>query len=124
VHSGTSKRKALECLQREIKILSECDHPNIAKILDSSFEGEIITEPIDGCSNATSLNANNSPISCCEKSESKSNEEMVQLTSLAKYKRKQNVCYYVMKLAEFGELFQFIEHTDRFSEKLSKSLFS
>lgn len=28
-----------------------------------------------------------------------------------------------MKLAEFGELFRFIEHTDRFSEKLSRTLF-
>ncbi len=42
VHSGVSKWKALECLHREIKILSECDHPNIAKILESSFEGVII----------------------------------------------------------------------------------
>ena len=44
VHSGTSKRKALECLHREIKILSECDHPNIAKIFESSFEGTLVTE--------------------------------------------------------------------------------
>lgn len=44
VHSGTSKRKALECLHREIKILSECDHHNIVKILDSSFEGCLTKE--------------------------------------------------------------------------------
>jgi serine/threonine protein kinase len=28
-----------------------------------------------------------------------------------------------MKLAEFGELFRFIEHTDKFSEKLARTLF-
>lgn len=38
-------------------------------------------------------------------------------------KKKTRLCYYVMKLAEFGELFRFIEHSDRFSEKLSRTLF-
>lgn len=47
VHSGVSRRKALECLHREIKILSECDHPNIAKIKESSFEGVLIKEPLN-----------------------------------------------------------------------------
>lgn len=28
-----------------------------------------------------------------------------------------------MKLAEYGELFRFIEHTDRFSERLARTLF-
>lgn len=28
-----------------------------------------------------------------------------------------------MKLAEFGELYKFIEHTDRFSEKFAKGFF-
>jgi serine/threonine protein kinase len=28
-----------------------------------------------------------------------------------------------MKLAEFGELFKFIEHTDRFSERFAKGIF-
>lgn len=41
-----------------------------------------------------------------------------------KIKRKQNVCYYVMQLAEYGELFRFIEHTDRFSERLARALFT
>lgn len=31
-------------------------------------------------------------------------------------KRKTSLCYYVMKLAEYGELYSFIEHTDRFDE--------
>lgn len=29
-----------------------------------------------------------------------------------------------MKLAEYGELFRFIEHTDRFQERLARALFS
>ncbi len=33
-------------------------------------------------------------------------------------KRKANLCYYVMKLAEYGELYSFIEHTDRFEESM------
>jgi serine/threonine protein kinase len=32
-------------------------------------------------------------------------------------KRKTSLCYYVMKLAEYGELYSFIEHTDRFEER-------
>lgn len=35
-------------------------------------------------------------------------------------KRKAEVCYYVMKLAEYGELYSFIEHTDRFSEDMTR----
>ena len=33
-------------------------------------------------------------------------------------KRKTSLCYYVMKLAEYGELYSFIEHTDRFDEPM------
>lgn len=50
VHSGTSKRKALECLHREIKILADCDHPNIVKIIESSFEGTLISETLQSSS--------------------------------------------------------------------------
>ena len=35
-------------------------------------------------------------------------------------KRKTEVCYYVMKLAEYGELYSFIEHTDRFNEDMTR----
>ncbi len=35
-------------------------------------------------------------------------------------KRKTQLCYYVMKLAEYGELYSFIEHTDRFDDKMTK----
>lgn len=52
VYAGSSRRKALDCLHREIKILAECEHPNIAKIIEASFEGVLVKEPI---------NADNSP---------------------------------------------------------------
>lgn len=52
VHSSGSKRKALDCLHREIKILSECEHPNIAKIIEASFEGVLVKE---------SMSSDNSP---------------------------------------------------------------
>jgi serine/threonine protein kinase len=38
------KHKALECLIKEIKILAECDHPNIAKIIEASLDGVLIKE--------------------------------------------------------------------------------
>jgi hypothetical protein len=44
VTPGISKHKALECLIKEIKILSECDNPNIAKIIEASLEGVQIKE--------------------------------------------------------------------------------
>ena len=39
-----SKHKALECLIKEIKILSDCDHPNIARILEASIDGFLVKE--------------------------------------------------------------------------------
>jgi len=34
-----------------------------------------------------------------------------------------NVCYCVLKFAKFGELYSFIEYSERFSEKFSRSLY-
>eukprot|EP00347_Sterkiella_histriomuscorum_P001022 403373639 len=120
VHSGTSKRKALECLHREIKILSECDHPNIAKIIASSFDGVLITEPYSNDQDQKNSCLSNAKENCSGKSIG--DDDILDVNS-SKIKRKKNVCYYVMKFAEYGELFKFIEHTDRFTEKLSKSFF-
>jgi hypothetical protein len=39
-------------------------------------------------------------------------------------KRKTNVCYCVLKLARHGELFKVLEHTDKFSDSLARSLFT
>ena len=44
VKNMVNKRECLECLFREINILTECRHPNIIKILDASFDGMIIKE--------------------------------------------------------------------------------
>lgn len=44
VKNMVNKRECLECLFREINILTECRHPNIVKILDASFDGMIIKE--------------------------------------------------------------------------------
>jgi len=39
-------------------------------------------------------------------------------------KRQTKVCYYVMKLAEYGELYRIIEINERFSEDLIRHLFT
>ena len=36
-----SRVKSLEHLYNEIQILAECDHPNIAKIIEAQFNGVI-----------------------------------------------------------------------------------
>ena len=38
-----SKRLSLECLYKEISILSECEHKNIVKIKAANFDGVIST---------------------------------------------------------------------------------
>ncbi len=43
-NSGISKHKALECLIKEIKILAECDHPNISKIIEANLDGLLVKE--------------------------------------------------------------------------------
>lgn len=39
-----SKFKALDCLIKEIKILSDCDHANVAKIIEASLNGVLVKE--------------------------------------------------------------------------------
>lgn len=119
---GISKHKALECLIKEIKILADCDHPNISKIIEASLDGVIVKEYPSPLSlvaakeeNAKSEAYPQSPLL----SESDEDEEPV----VEKVRRISSVCYYVMKLAEYGELFHFIEHTDRFSERLARTLY-
>lgn len=38
-------------------------------------------------------------------------------------KRKTTLCYYVMKLAEFGELYSFIEYTEKLDDKMTRYIF-
>lgn len=35
-------------------------------------------------------------------------------------KEKNQICYYVMKLAEYGDLYSFIEHSDRFEQNSAR----
>lgn len=44
VGSGISKQKALDCLIKEIKILSECESPFVAKILEASLDGLLVKQ--------------------------------------------------------------------------------
>ena len=39
-------------------------------------------------------------------------------------RRKTKVCYSVLKLVKCGELFQFLESSERFSQSLARTLFS
>ena len=48
------------------------------------------------------------------------NKKQVYIT----VKTKPKLCYYVMKLAEYGELYSFIEHSDRFDEQTSRYIFN
>jgi serine/threonine protein kinase len=105
VKSTINRNHALECLYKEIKVLTQCDHPHIAKIIEASFDGILRKEHVN----------NESP----KPQESESHKEQEEQP----VNTKTRLCYYVMKLAEFGELFRFIEHTDRFSERLSRTLF-
>jgi serine/threonine protein kinase len=43
-NKAISKHKALECLIKEIKILSDCDHPNVARIIEASLDGFLVKE--------------------------------------------------------------------------------
>jgi hypothetical protein len=43
-NDSISKHKALECLIKEIKILSECEHPNIARIIEANLDGQLVKE--------------------------------------------------------------------------------
>ncbi len=41
-----NKKECLECLFTEINILTECRHPNVVKILDASFDGNLVKEQL------------------------------------------------------------------------------
>lgn len=38
-------------------------------------------------------------------------------------KRKTNICYCVLKLAKYGELFKILENTEKFTDSLSRTMF-
>jgi serine/threonine protein kinase len=94
----------LKCFYNEIKILSDCKHPNVVTIQEASFNGHLvkIQDPSPSFG------------------EGKNEQSPIEPRVIHK---KVGICYCVMKLAEYGELFRFIEHSDRFSPQLSASLF-
>ena len=44
--SGSRRGEILESFFQEVSILSNCDHPNIVKILQASFDGTLIKEAV------------------------------------------------------------------------------
>ena len=50
-----SKYQALELFINEIKILSQCSHPNIAKLVEASLDGTIVTRGGQQMSHSLSL---------------------------------------------------------------------
>lgn len=107
VSPGISKHKALECLIKEVKILADCDNPHIAKILEASLDGMLVKQYAQQPSNSLLVPA----------------EAEAPLPFVERVRRKSGVCYYAMRLAEYGEIYKFIEHTERFSERLARSLY-
>src|SRR5712671_1055400 len=47
VKQSINKHQALDCLYKEIKILTQCDHPHIAKIIEASFDGILLKEHVN-----------------------------------------------------------------------------
>lgn len=134
------KQKALECLIKEIKILTECDHPNIAKIIEASLDGILIKEyptsmnhSKNSCQIANLQSEFHMPYAggTTTQAVGKSSQFHQNLNEgeapedpfIEKIRRKTGVCYYVMKLAQYGELFHFVERTDRFTERFARSLY-
>jgi serine/threonine protein kinase len=126
-NKAISKHKALECLIKEIKILSDCDHPNVARIIEASLDGFLVKEyPVTHLSPNEGGTAHPSILSQLGASDSSSlllESEAPDNPFVEKVRRKSSICYYVMKLAEYGELYNFIEHTDRFTERLARTLY-
>ena len=53
-----SRVKSLEHLYNEIQILAECDHPNVAKIIEAQFNGVIRNESNNTDSNSLLVQEN------------------------------------------------------------------
>jgi serine/threonine protein kinase len=98
-----TKYHSLESLHREISILAQCSHRNIVKIKAASFDGTIVKEKPD----VERL------LCTCEPH-----------TFESVIKRQGQICYYVMKLAEYGELYRLVEMNHRLSDELVQYLFT
>lgn len=98
---------------KEIELLSQCEHPNIVKLIDASFDGTIVKEALSV--RKTSLDHSvmeHIETSCIQRMKRGEEDEEDQVI----LKRKTGVCYCVLKLARHGELFKFLENTEKFSD--------
>jgi serine/threonine protein kinase len=87
--------------------LAKCSHKNIVKIKAASFDGTIVKEK-----------GTLEKILCrCEHAQLHEPEESQHI------RRQSQVCYYVMKLAEFGELYRLVEINQRLSDDVVRYLF-
>ena len=128
----------LQTFYQEVNILSYCKHPNIVKILFASFDGTLTKESYPPHEEASKPLRKPSvvPAQSAGLIEVESDSQLIIDTqqedevctatqnSPQIIKRKTNVCYCVLKLAGHGELYKIVECTDKFSEKLTRSLFS
>jgi serine/threonine protein kinase len=110
------KKVMLEAFFKEIKILSNCKHQNVVKLIDASFKGTIIKEGFS----VRKSSVDHSKIDT-EFLQAQKLEEIIHSTNPAVedsfiIKRKANICYCVLKLARNGELFKILEYTDKFSD--------
>jgi serine/threonine protein kinase len=86
--------------------LAQCRHRNIVKIKAASFDGTVIKEK-----------ANPEALLCrCDGHQERVSGQLIR--------RRGQVCYYVMKLAEYGELYRLVEMNERLSEELVQYLFT
>jgi serine/threonine protein kinase len=110
----------LDCFFKEIEILTQCRHPNIVKILDASFNGTLIKEAIP----IRKTSIEHSVLDLVENLNIKTSKDGDDFEENSIYvKRKANICYCVLKLAKHGELFKFLEYTEKFQEALARTLF-
>lgn len=105
----SDKFQSLESLHGEVAILAKCNHKNIVKIKAASFNGTIVKEK----ANLEHLLCN-----CNRARQFEVPEQTVHI------KRQGQICYYVMKLAEYGELYRLVEMNQRLSEDLVQYLFT
>jgi len=117
------KYTALDGFYTEIEILAECNHPNVVKIKAASFDGTLVKELIkpagvdeEGTGKQVSRSLQKLMGTNCSNSDSSDTQQVL--------KRKTKVCYYVMKLAEYGELYRLVDMNERLSEDLIRHFFS
>ncbi|CDW84194.1 protein kinase domain containing protein [Stylonychia lemnae] len=119
--TALSRTSMLESFFQEIKILTQCSHPNIVRIIDASLDGTLIKEEIHSSNSQT--HASDSDLNQGNQIRQQNSKKEIDQEDNIIIKRKNKICYCVLKLVRYGELFQFLESTEKFSTLLSKYLF-